>query len=139
MEIGTMCIIGGAAIAAGIIIYACSKKSNSSSSTLTEAVAGATDEQLVVDHLSGKDLTSWFREKNPTQNYMNVILYPNEKNIAQFHLPKNIINNAGNLIVQAVFNEKTNQIVICRSVLFESIDDKLSNTLAQHDGIVIVE
>lgn len=61
------------------------------------------------------------------------------KNIAQFHLPKNIINNAGNLIVQAVFNEKTDQVVICRSVLFESIDDKLSNTLAQHDGIVIVE
>ena len=93
----------------------------------------------MVDHLSGKDLTSWFREKNPTQSYMNVILYPNEKNIAQFHLPKNIINNAGNLIVQAVFNEKTDQVVICRSVLFESIDDKLSNTLAQHDGIVIVE
>jgi len=130
MEIGTMCIIGGAAIAAGIIIYACIKKSNSSSSTLTEVFTGATD---------GKDLTSWFREKNPTQSYMNVILYPNEKNIAQFHLPKNIINNAGNLIVQAVFNEKTDQVVICRSVLFESIDDKLSNTLAQHDGIVIVE
>ena len=108
MEIGTMCIIGGAAIAAGIIMF-----------------TGATDEQLVVDHLSGKELTSWFREKNPTQSYTNVILYPNEKNIAQFHLPKNIINNAGNLIVQAVFNEKTDQVVICRSVLFESIDDKL--------------
>lgn len=84
MEIGTMCIIGGAAIAAGIIIYACTKKSNSSSSTLTEVFTGATDEQLVVDHLSGKDLTSWFREKNPTQSYMNVILYPNEKTLRSF-------------------------------------------------------
>ncbi|MGN0606599.1 MAG: hypothetical protein ACI4JM_08765 [Oscillospiraceae bacterium] len=139
MDTSTVCIIGGAVIIAGIVGYYCYKKYGSEPTNLTDMFTEVTDEQLVVDKVCGKDLAAWFKVKNADKKYSNVILYPNEKNIEQFKLPKNIVDNSGNLIVQVIYNEKTGKPVVCRSVLFEEIDSSLANMLEKNNGMIIVE
>lgn len=142
MEVSTICIIGGAVVVAGVVGYACYKKyakSEDSPAKMTDVFNTSTDEQLVVDNLDGRSLTSWFRAKNPEKKYSNVILYPSLKNINQFNLPKNIEVDAGNMVIQAIFDDKADKVVLCRSVMFETMESNLSNMLEQNDGMIIVE
>ena len=139
MESSTLFIIGGAVVVAGAIGFMCYKKCSGTTEKLSDLVNQTTDEQLVVDKLRGSDLTPWFRQKNADKKLKNVILYPTQNNIAKFNLPQNVENDTGNMLIQALFDEANNKVVISRSVMFESMDTSLAEILQNNDGMIIVE
>lgn len=139
MEASTFFIVGGAIAVAGVIGFMCYKNHSGSSEKLTDLVNHTTNEQLVVDKLTGSDLTPWFRQKNADKKFKNVVLYPNKKNIAKFNLPQNVEEDMGNMLIQALFDENNNKIILSRSVMFESMDTALAEILKTNDGMLIVE
>lgn len=140
MDVSTLLVAGGAAVVvAGTIGFMLYKKYSGTSEKLSDLVNQTTDEQLVVDKLRGSDLTPWFRQKNAEKKFKNVILYPDQNNIAKFNLPQNVEEDTGNMLIQALFDESNNKIILSRSVMFESIDNSLEEILKKNDGMIIVE
>jgi len=134
-------IIGGVALAA-IIFYALyeayRKQNNEEPSSVSDLVNNMADEQLVVDHLEPKELTSWFRTKNADNSKKNVLIYPNLCDMNSFKLPENIELDADNIIIQALL-DKNDNIFLCRSVIFSDISEKLQQIFKDNDGVIIVE
>ncbi|MCD7810948.1 MAG: hypothetical protein LUG91_03695 [Ruminococcus sp.] len=139
MSIGTFCVIGGIGAAVIIAALLASKRSTGSETTLSEVISEKSDEQLVVDTLNPSDLTKWFRLKNPEKKFSNVIIFPNEKNIALFKLPKGMVNDTHNTILQVLFDKKANKIILYRTVVFEHINAELLKKLNENDGTLVVE
>lgn len=134
-------VIGGVALAALIFLalYESYKSKNHSEPTsVTDMVNNIADEQLVIDHLDSKDLTSWFKQKNPNGSRKNVLIYPNEKNVASIKLPASIKLGEEKTIIQALLDADDN-VVLCRSVIFTSINANLEKLFEENDGIIIVE
>lgn len=134
-------VIGGVALAALIFLalYESYKsKNHSEPTTVTDMVNDIADEQLVIDHLDSKDLTSWFKQKNPNGSRKNVLIYPNEKNVTSIKLPASIKLGEEKTIIQALLDADDN-VVLCRSVIFTSINANLEKLFEENDGIIIVE
>jgi uncharacterized protein (UPF0333 family) len=134
-------VIGGTALA-GISLFALYEayhsKNSSKPTSVTDLISDMADEQLVVDHLDAQDLTSWFKTKNAKGEYKNVLIYPTEANMSNFNLPAGIDLGTDKTIVQALLN-KNDDIVLCRAVLFTSINAKLEQLFNKNDGVLIIE
>lgn len=134
-------VIGGVALAAIIFLalYENYKSKNHNKPTsVTDMVNDIADEQLVIDYLDSKDLTSWFKQKNPTGSQKNVLIYPNEKNITSLKIPTSIKLGVEKTIIQALLDTNDN-IILCRSVIFTNINSNLEKLFEENDGIIIVE
>lgn len=134
-------VIGGVALAALIFLalYENYKsKNHGEPASVTDMVNDIADEQLVIDHLDSKDLTSWFKQKNPNGARKNVLIYPNEKNMTSMKLPTSIKLGDEKTIIQALLDADDN-VVLCRSVIFTSINSNLERLFEENDGIIIVE
>lgn len=123
----------------GVVGISCYGIMFKNSTKMAEVIDRISDDQLVVDKLYGKDLSAWFKEKNPNNQYANVIIFPTEKNISQFHIPKSIKFNGGNQIVQILFDETTQKIILLRSVLFENLDAALHDMLEKNNGVIFIK
>lgn len=143
MEVGTVLVIGGIVVVACAAGYFAYKKvsANSEDTTLSSIVNENANDQLVVDTLSGSDLTPWFKEKNADGKYENVILYPTEQNLQKFHIsiPKGVKNNDDPLLLQLLLDSSKGNIVLMRSVTFEKMSQSLSDMLEKNDGCIFIK
>ncbi len=141
MEEETIIIAGAAVAVIGVVGFLCYKAISKASQNvnLTDVINENADEQLVVDKLTGVDLTPWFKEKNAGNKYINAILYPTEQNIKKFNIPNGVELNDGHLLIQMLFDESAQKMVLMRSVAFEEMDESLSDMLEKNDGIIFIK
>lgn len=141
MEKETIIIAGAAVAVIGIVGFLCYKAISKASQNvnLTDVINENADEQLVVDKLTGVDLTPWFKEKNAGSKYTNAILYPTEQNIKKFNILNGVKLNDGHLLIQMLFDESTQKMILMRSVVFEEMDKSLSDMLEKNDGIIFIK
>lgn len=109
-------------------------------------VMSVLDDQLRVVELSSYDITDWFKKKNPKGFYSNVaILASNETlNRVQLHREsvnffKKLIENEPNVIVQAVIDKKSGNMIATRAIVFEKISDKIKEIFDAGNGVVIID
>ena len=141
MEKETIIIAGAAVAVIGIVGFLCYKAISKASQNvnLTDVINENADEQLVVDKLTGGDLTPWFKEKNVGSKYTNAILYPTEQNIKKFNILNGVELNDGHLLIQMLFDESAQKMILMRSVVFEEMDKSLSDMLEKNDGIIFIK
>ncbi len=141
MEEETIIIAGAAVAVIGVVGFLCYKAISKASQNvnLTDVINENADEQLVVDKLTGVDLSPWLKVKNAENKYINAILYAAEQNIKKFNIPNGVELNDGHLLIQMLFDESAQKMVLMRSVAFEEMDESLSDMLEKNDGIIFIK
>ncbi len=141
MENGTLILAGGLA-AAALVAFILYKAKKGKAVSIDEVI----DEKLVVTHLRGSDLTEWFRQKNPSGQHTNLIMRLTGDTISSLHLNQEnqkslemILRGTGDCVIQAVSTKDGENILCCRAVLYETIEEKLNMLLKQNNNTVIVE
>ncbi|MBQ5989217.1 MAG: hypothetical protein IJL67_06955 [Oscillospiraceae bacterium] len=139
MDTNDCVIIGGVAIVAVAICYAAYKVLSKKSGDYSEIIKDVAEEQLVVDKLSGSDLTPWFKKNNPNGKLKNVLIQPNNSNLQKFHLPKNINCNNENMIVQILYDEIKEKVIKIRVIEFEELTSSMAEIFNNNDGVIFIE
>ena len=134
-------VIGGVALVAIILlaIYEAYRlKHNEEPESISDLVNDMADDRLAVDYLDSHDLTSWFRTKNSDGKKKGVLIYPNEADMTNYKLPNSIKLGSDKIIIQALLDDSDN-IVLCRSVMFTSMNPTLEKLFHDNEGVIIVE
>lgn len=134
-------IAGGVTLAAVLLTFLILKSRNGK-----EDLASATDDQLVVSELSSSDITSWFKEKNPDGKFTNIVMLVSDETLSKMQLPAEVVNKCSdfladskNVILQAIVNNDTDKVELTRSVIFDTISEKLGKLLRDNNGVLIIE
>lgn len=138
-------VFAGIVFLFGIVVYLVDKKKGKQDDKKF-SLSDLIDEQLVVTELSGFDVASWFRSKNPNGNYTNLVVLANSVTLKRLKLPTESVNFFNELlrkfdkvIVQAIFDEKNDELISIRVVVFDTLTDSFKNVLNNNNGFMIVD
>ncbi|MBU3178384.1 hypothetical protein KPL47_18835 [Clostridium estertheticum] len=131
-------------IGAGILILkAISKESKSKSKNVEmelEDFIGLLKEHLVVENLSGDELSKWFRENEilAAEDINKIIAYPTKEVLNGLGYQFNDELDTNKSIIQVFYNTKNEKILKLRFISFAEIDSKLKSML-EKDGMIVIE
>ena len=109
-----------------------------SGGTPTNAV-DVSDEHLYTDTVMPGDIKGWFIQKNPDGKHTNILLYPTEKNMGIYNINRVFRDTGEKYLIQAVFNQDTNEIVVSRRIVYNNICKSLSDLLEENNGTIIFD
>lgn len=138
---GEFFIIAGGLAAAAVIAFILIKCRGEK-----KDISSATDDQLVVTQLASSDITSWFKEKNPDGKYTNIVMLANSDSLSKMNLPKESVNaykelieNSSNVVIQALVDKGSDDVILTRAVLYDTMSEKLEKLFNDNNGVIILE
>lgn len=104
------------------------------------------DEKFVTTELSNYEISDWFKRKNPNKKYVNVVMLASMEvldNVRLFgesrRLFEKILEENPNVILQAVVDKNTDDVLITRAVIFDSMSIKMKELFDRANGVLIID
>lgn len=97
-------------------------------------------EQLVVEYLSGDELSKWFKENSELDNHgvNKIIAYPTKDVINGLGYEFNSELDANKSMIQLFYKTEAEEIAKVRFISFSEIDSKLEEMLKK-DGMLVID
>lgn len=102
--------------------------------------SGLLQEQLVVEYLSGDELSKWFKENSELdgEGVNKIIAYPTKDVINGLGYEFNSELDTNKSMIQLFYNTEAEEIVKMRFISFAEIDSKLEELLKK-DGMLVID
>lgn len=97
---------------------------------------GVTPERAFSDDLNINEVKQWFAGKMNSDDEVGILCYPTEENIKKWNIE---VSTNDHMIIQMVYNQKTNNIIEYREIAFTNMSDKLKDLLESNGGTVVLE
>lgn len=93
-------------------------------------------EKIFLDEVSVGEIKNWFEGKLIDENQKGVVFYPTVENASQWKIK---MPEESNILMQIVYDNKTDRVVAYREITFAELSEKLKALLDGNNGTLVIE